>query len=76
MITSRYSGIRYTHHCDKQSNVGDYSQSVAVLVVKDSWSSGAVLEQSNHLLLDGIQTDTGGVVGCVGMSWCPPLPHW
>ena len=46
----------------------DYKQSVAVLVVKDSWSSGAVLEQSSHLLLDGIQTDTGGVVGCVGMS--------
>ena len=36
--------------------------------MKDSWSSGAVLEQSSHLLLDGIQKDTGGVVECVGMS--------
>ena len=35
--------------------------------MKDSWSSGAVLEQSSHLLLDGIQTDTGGVVGRVGI---------
>ena len=65
----------------------DCLQSVAVLVVKDSWFSGAALEQSNHLLLDGIQKDTGGVVGCVcGMSYCQndepqvgvstPLPHW
>ena len=37
----------------------DYSQSLAVLVVKDNWSFGAVLEQSSHPLLDGIQTDTG-----------------
>ena len=31
----------------------DYLQSVSVLVVKGSWSFGAVLEQSSHLLLDG-----------------------
>ena len=54
----------------------DSLQSVAVLVVKDSWSSAAVLEQSSHLMLHGIQTDTDGVVECVGMSWCPPPHHW
>ena len=28
----------------------------------------SALEQSNHLLLDGIQKDTGGVVGCVNVT--------
>ena len=45
-----------------------YNATLFELVVKGSWSSGAALEQSSHLLLDGIQTDTEGVVGCVGMS--------
>ena len=75
MMTSRYSGIPTTVTRAVKC-CGLYTISIAVLVVKDSWSSGTVIEGSSHLLLDGIQTDTGGVVGCVGMSWCPPPPHW